>query len=188
VSNLDIEALSRAISALTEEEEETSPQASVSQTEYRQKNILLTPELEARYHEVVQILIGLDDSLQLDYTKNGLKLENWIVNLDPNKKDCETIMNERKYHSDEVFETDEKLTKKEIKDHVRPKAKNHQIDMFFMFTINLGELLHLSDKVGENISHIDKSKSSENATELTISQLYHSDHSDDDNETDSNDQ
>ncbi|CAI2182782.1 8829_t:CDS:2 [Funneliformis geosporum] len=86
-------------------------------------------------------------------------------------------MNEREYYSDKVTETDEKLTKKEIEDHVQPKAKKssdshvlHVYDESWDHTVR--ELLRLSDKV-------------ENAPEWTISQLYHSDHTDDDNKTDS---
>ena len=75
VSNLDIEALSRAISALTEEVrsiknsqatsnlrgksqvEETSPQASVPRAESRRNNISLTPEPEAGYRRRARTLL-----------------------------------------------------------------------------------------------------------------------------------
>ena len=40
------------------------------------------------------------------------------------KEDCETLMNEGEYHSDEISETDEDLTNKEIEEHIRPKNKN----------------------------------------------------------------
>ena len=52
-----------------------------------------------------------------------VKLQPPSLSLDDFKEDCEFIMNEGEYHSDEVSETDEELTKKEIEDHVRPKNK-----------------------------------------------------------------
>ncbi|CAG8737076.1 665_t:CDS:2 [Funneliformis mosseae] len=54
--------------------------------------------------------------------------EFWKISLDlykdEFKEDCETLMNEGEFHSDEISKTDEKLTKKEIEEHIWPKNKN----------------------------------------------------------------
>ena len=51
------------------------------------------------------------------------KLHPSSINWDDFKEDCESMMNDGKYHSDEISETDEELTRKELVDHVRPKNK-----------------------------------------------------------------
>ncbi|CAI2192843.1 20088_t:CDS:2, partial [Funneliformis geosporum] len=100
VSNLDIETLSRTISALTEEvrsiknsqatgnlqgelqEEETSSQASVPQAEYRQKIYHLHQNWKSdtfKEMELKWILQNLHRHCK----------ENWIVSLDPNKDKAE---------------------------------------------------------------------------------------------------
>ncbi|CAB5376590.1 unnamed protein product [Rhizophagus irregularis] len=83
------------------------------------------------------------------------------------KEDCETIFNEGGFHSDEVSETDEELTKKEIKDHVRPKNKietdKHILHVYDKpWRSRRGhKLLCLADRVG--------------APDWSISQSYESD-------------
>ncbi|CAG8716137.1 19520_t:CDS:2, partial [Rhizophagus irregularis] len=89
--------------------------------------------------------------------------ENWRINLDPEKAkkrkdarkdkfndDCELLMNESEFHSNEVSETDDELAQKEVR-----------------------ELLCLSDSVGNKPC---KSFSSplppEDAPEWTISRSY----------------
>ncbi|UZN99467.1 uncharacterized protein OCT59_000737 [Rhizophagus irregularis] len=254
------------------------------------QNTSLTPEPETGYRrrardEVVQMLSGLDDSLQLDHTKKWVEIaphvskhimkeiarvltgrfqykdielkwvlqnlhrhrrESWMVSLDPDKtrfekkrkgtnsrrkdkkerrqkgiehmfnindaslkefqpsslssgssmvQDCETIFNEGGFHSDEVSETDEELTKKEIEDHVRPKNKietdKHVLHVYDKpWRSRRGrKLLRLADRVGEKISHvklsrhrwyddktwIDESKPPEGAPDWSISQSYGSD-------------
>ncbi|GBC49379.2 uncharacterized protein OCT59_015669 [Rhizophagus irregularis] len=315
--NDDIEALSRAITALTEEvrtlkksqtrndlqaEWPSTPQT--TPVPRSKQNTSLTPEPETGYRrrarvlledmdedqyklfhdEVVQILSGLDDSLQLDHTKKWVEIaphvskhimkeiarvltgrfqykdielkwvlqnlhrhrrESWMVSLDPDKtrfekkrkgtnsrrkdkkerrqkgiehmfnindaslkefqpsslsweefkEDCETIFNEGGFHSDEVSETDEELTKKEIEDHVRPKNKietdKHVLHVYDKpWRSRRGrKLLRLADRVGEKISHvklsrhrwyddktwIDESKPPEGAPDWSISQSYGSD-------------
>ncbi|CAG8646883.1 8657_t:CDS:2, partial [Funneliformis mosseae] len=46
------------------------------------------------------------------------------VRKDEFKENCETLMNESRFHSNKISETDEKLTKKEIKGHIQLKNKN----------------------------------------------------------------
>ena len=62
-------------------------------------------------------MFNINDSLLKDLQLTSLTWDEF-------KEDCETLMNEGGFHSDEISETDEELTKKEIERHIRPKNKN----------------------------------------------------------------
>lgn len=61
-------------------------------------------------------MFNINDSLLRDLQPSSLTWDEF-------KRDCEILMTESGFHSDEVSETDEELTKKEIEDHIRPKNK-----------------------------------------------------------------
>ncbi|CAB4441974.1 unnamed protein product [Rhizophagus irregularis] len=91
------------------------------------------------------------------------KLKPSSLSWDEFNDDCELLMNEGEFHSNEVSETDDELAQEEVR-----------------------ELLRLSDSVGEKISHVkvfrrrwyedkkwcDNSKPPEDAPEWTISRSY----------------
>src|SRR5215213_7132679 len=51
------------------------------------------------------------------------KLKPSSLNWDEFMKDCEDLINEGKFHSDEISETEDDLTHREIEEHNRPKNK-----------------------------------------------------------------
>ncbi|CAB4431075.1 unnamed protein product [Rhizophagus irregularis] len=120
------------------------------------------------------------------------KLKPSSLSWDEFNDDCELLMNEGEFHSNEVSETDDELAQEEVNMDIRPKNKKttdkhvlHVYDKPWR-SGRVRELLRLSDSVGEKISHVkvfrchwyedkkwcDNSKPPEDAPEWTISRSY----------------